>query len=156
MPLFWISLAFIVGLVLGETIPWAGRYWLIFSVAALGLWPILRRLPDHGGICSRLRWIARAETSLRVPPLLLAALLFLGAARIAFSGPDLAGGHIAAYNDQGNFRLTAVVDAPPDLRDQSTLLRMRAEQITPLDEPVYCQYGPAHPRDAPRPGPRKG
>ena len=63
----------------------------------------------------------------------MAALLFLGAARIAFSGPDLAGGHIAAYNDQGNFRLTAVVDAPPDLRDQSTLLRMRAEQITPLD-----------------------
>lgn len=133
MPLLWISLAFVIGIVLGNYFPWANGGWLAVAVASLALWPFLRRLPQRGWLLSSLRWTARAEAHLFAPPLLLLSALAFGALRIATSGPDLANGHVAAYNDQGSFRLTAVVDAPPDWRDKTTLYHLRAEQIAPLD-----------------------
>lgn len=134
MPLLWISLAFLAGLVLGNSFPWPGSHWLIAAAASLLLCLPLGRLPDRAPFLSRLRWAGRKEPQLFVAPLLLLTFLTLGAARISFSGPDLANGHVAAYNDQGAFRITAVVDAPPDRRDSSTLFRLRVEQIAPLDE----------------------
>lgn len=129
MPLFWLSLAFVAGLILGKSLPLPVSLWPILAAASLFLWSIFRRLPFRP-----LRWLAAREPRLFIPPILLLTFLALGAWRIAASGPDLASGHIAAANDQGTFRIVAVVDAPPDRRERSTLFRLRAEQVTPLDE----------------------
>ncbi len=129
MPLLWLSLAFIAGLVLGNSLSLPYFLWLILAAASLLLWPLLRRFPLRP-----LRWLATVEPRLFVPPILLLACLALGAWRITTSGPDLATGHIAAANDHGTYRIVAVVEAPPDRRERSTLYRLRAEQVTMLDE----------------------
>jgi competence protein ComEC len=139
MPLLWLSTAFIAGLVLGNYFPWVPSAWMILASASLFLCLLLRRLSFRP-----LRWIATVEPRLFVPPLLLVTFLALGAWRITSSGPDLATGHIAAANDQGAFRILAVVDAPPDRRERSTLFRLRVEQVTLLDE-SGAPSTPAHP-----------
>ena len=98
------------------------------------MWPLLRRLPERSTLLERLKWAATREPRLYLPPILLLAALFLGAARMTSSGPDPQRGHVAAINDQGEFRLQAVVVAPPDRRDTSTLLRLKVETIAPLEE----------------------
>lgn len=129
MPLLWLSTAFIAGLILGNYVPWTPLFWPALAAASLIFWLLFRRLPIR-----RLRWLAAVEPRLFVPPILLVTFLALGAWRITTSGPDLAAGHIAAANDQGAFRIVAVVSAPPDRRERSTLYRLRVEQVTPLDE----------------------
>jgi competence protein ComEC len=129
MPLLWLSAAFLLGLVLGNSLSLPSLIWPLLAAASLLLWPMLRRIPFKP-----LAWPARVEPRLFVPPLLLVAALAFGAWRMAASGPDLTRGHIAAVNDQGLFRILAVVDTPPDRRDRSTLFRLRAEQVTPLDD----------------------
>ena len=112
MPLLWISLCFLAGLALGELIPWRVLAWLTLAGACLTAWPLLLLLSQR----TRLRliyWPASVEPQLRVPPLLLLACVFLGAARITASGPDLNSGHIAAWNDQGKASIQAVISAPP-------------------------------------------
>lgn len=134
MPLLWISLCFIIGLIAGEYLPWTATGWLSLAGAVCVLWPILRLLPTRRAILRWLRGTARVVPSLRLPPLLLLAFALLGAARISTSGPDLSGGHVAAINDQGKYRIQGIVAAPPDWRDRYTLLRIQVEQITPLDD----------------------
>lgn len=145
MPLLWISLSFIAGLVLEYWLSWSGFAWLVFAVACLALWPIARRVPPRGVLLARLGWLGQAaQPPVSVPPLVLLAVCFLGAARLALSGPDLAGGHIAAENDQGQVRIQAIVVAPPDRRDSSTQLRLEVEEVTPLDD----DGAPGEPRAA--------
>jgi competence protein ComEC len=143
VPLLWISLCFTAGLVLGMYLPWAGAGWLTLGIAWLVLTPLLPRLPllaqpapfARGALLlERLRWLGQRDPRLLVSPAALLAALFLGAARIAFHGPDLANGHVAIYNDQGRFRLQGVVATPPEQRDRSTLLRLSVESVAALDE----------------------
>lgn len=134
MPLLWISIAFVAGLGLGKYLPWQETGWLALALGSLLLWPLLRRLPEHSVRMQQLKWAATREPRLYLPPILLLATLFLGAARMASSGPDPQRGHVAAINDQGEFRLQVVVVAPPDRRDTSTLLHLKVETIAPLDE----------------------
>lgn len=143
MPLLWISLSFLIGLILGAYLPWTLVGWCALAVLALVLWPAFRFLPDRGRVLHALCWLGHRESRLFVPPLLLAAFLFFGAARMVSSAPDTAQGHIAGYNDNGKFRVTGVLVAPPDKRDRSTLLRMEVEEVTPLDE--KGKSGPAQP-----------
>lgn len=134
MPLLWISIAFAAGLGLGKYLPWHETGWLALALGSLLLWPLLWRLPGSSALFRRLKWVAAREARLYIPPILLLAALFLGAARMASSGPDLARGHVAAVNGQGEFQIQAVVVSPPDRRDASTLLRLKVETIAPLDE----------------------
>lgn len=134
MPLLWVSLSFVAGLLLGFYVSLPLHLWLLLTGITLLAWTLLRRIPDRPGILSQIRRFARTDPRLFVPPILLLAALFCGAARVTCIGPDLENGHIAAYNDQGSFRIWAVVDEPPDRRDQSTLVRLRASQIAPLDK----------------------
>jgi competence protein ComEC len=137
VPLLWISFAFIIGLALGASLGWPAPVWLRLGLAALLAWPVMRRLPPaptpKPTIPSRLRWLVVREPRLFVPPLLLIAAVCLGAARYQDYGPDISGGHVAAYNDQEAVRLVAVVAWPPDRRDKTTLLRVEAKEIAPLD-----------------------
>ena len=130
MPLLWISLSFLAGLVLSEYFPWSAAGWLATAGCVLAAWPVLHRHKRF----TRLRWLALREPRLRIPPILLLAALFLGMARMAASAPNPNSGHIVAYNDLGPARILAVVTAPPDRSDKSTMLRVRVEQITPISE----------------------
>lgn len=145
MPLLWISLFFLAGLAVGKYLPipapLSPAVWLTLAAACLLLWPVLRRLSDRPGPVGFLRQAALRHDTLRLPPILLAVVLFLGAARMASAVPDLANGHVAAYNDRGAFRIQAVVTGHPDRRDKSTLLRLSVEQVTEL---VSGKAHPAH------------
>jgi competence protein ComEC len=135
MPLLWLSLAFLAGLVLGTTsLEWRVEYWLGLGAACLLLWPVLRKIPAGRGLRDRLRWLGVKEARLMVPPILLAGFVLLGAGRMAAHGPDPASGHVARFNDGGRVRIQAVVVGDPDRRDSSTLLRLAAEQVIPLAE----------------------
>lgn len=144
MPLLWISLCFFVGLLVGKTVPWLGTGWAGLAAGAMILWLLLCFLRQKG-LPGFLRWWSAAEPRLLVPPLVLAAFLLLGAWRIAASGPDISGGHIAGLNDAGRFRIRAVVTAPPDFRDRSTRLRLEVETAAPLDDnDMPGEEQPAH------------
>lgn len=144
MPLLWISLAFLTGLVLGDLTPGNGSTWLIAAGATLLAWLSLRLLPSSGPL-GRLRWAAVSHPFLRVSPGLLLVFCLLGAARMAGNVSDLQRGHIAAWNGRGPVSIQAVVVFPPDRRDKTTLLRLRAESVAPLDgSGVTGQALPAH------------
>ncbi len=132
MPLLWISLFFLAGLVLGKYLPIPVPLSLALAGACLLALPLFRRLPDRPGLLGLLRASVLRHDFLRLPPILLAVMLFFGAARMASSGPDVENGHIAAYNDRGAFRIQAVVTGHPDRRDKSTLLRLSVEQVAEL------------------------
>jgi competence protein ComEC len=61
------------------------------------------------------------------------AALGLGAARYQAAVPQIDEHHLAYYNERDGIRLTAVVVDEPDVRDQNTNLRLRAETIV-LDD----------------------
>lgn len=132
MPLLWISLCFGIGLLVGQS-GWAGSGWAALAAVALLLWSVLTLL-RRKALPGLLRWWSAAEPHLLVPPLVLVGFLFLGAWRMAASGPDITSGHIAGVNDQGRYRIRAVVVAPPDIRDRSTRLRLSVESAAQLDK----------------------
>ena len=140
MPLLWISLAFLIGLILGAYLLWTSAGWYALAGLSPVLWLILRQLPMRLPFS---RWLSLRHPRLFVPPLLLAAFLFFGAAWMTGSAPDIERGHIAGTNDLGRFRIQGVVVAPPDHRDRSTLLRLEVEEVTPLGE--KGKSGPTQP-----------
>ncbi|HUF38991.1 MAG TPA: ComEC/Rec2 family competence protein [Anaerolineales bacterium] len=146
MPLFYLCLAFLAGILLAGLARWAAWIWLAVAGGALG-----------GAVCfflfrtrlSRLfqpRWTrllsllhlhpaAVPPLLIRQLPLLLLAALACGAARHAAAQPVLdAPGFIANFNDRGQrFSITGVLSEPPDVRDAATYLRVDVEEIRPAD-----------------------
>ncbi len=120
MPLFWLSLAFVAGLVLaGQTrAPWPG--WVGVALFALIVW----RLP-----WLRLAWLTRRNPSLRFSPMMLLLALAAGGLWFELAHQPPTPAEIAFYNGRGAAEITAWVSEPPDGRDTSTLLRLQAEQI---------------------------
>ncbi len=137
MPLFWISLAFIGGLVAGKYLPGSNNAWLETAAAALICAILFRRLPADSAILSGPRWMAMREQHVFLPPLILVAVLCLGGWWMSRSGPDLEHGHVAAANGQGVYRIVGRLAAPPDIRDKNTQLRIQVEAMTPLNEDGY-------------------
>ncbi len=153
MPLFYLSVAYLLGVALAPNSPWPALVWLLAAAAAILLTLPAYRLGLRTGDVSRrfprglkphaLRLLGWARLSLRAfsPALLLAlpflaaASLALGAARAKAGLPDLgAPGHISAYNDDGRtYTLTGLLIAPPDARDSYTNLRLAVESIRPRD-----------------------
>ena len=135
MPLFWLSLAFILGIVLGEYLEWHFLTWVILGVAALFLlflFLLLRHFSAH-------RYqdiLASIPFSPGFYPLLV-FFFCLGAIRLTFAQPDLeAADFIAAHNDTGReVVVRGVLDSPPDVRDTYTNLRVRTERLRYDGEP---------------------
>ncbi len=121
-PLFWISLAFLTGILVAQHLILPTSVWMSLALATLGL----------GGLG---RFLAR---SLQLPhyaqtiTFLTVFLLpfFLGAARLQAQVPSFTAHHLAWYNDrQYEVRITGWLDAPPDRRDRYANLRVRALAI---------------------------
>jgi competence protein ComEC len=133
VPLLWLSLAFLIGIVLAFQLGWALGAWLALAGLALA-WLVLRRLP--------LRWprsfpsVEHLTYPVPVPVLLLA--LALGGARFTLAQPRFDSTSLASYNDRDQtFILEGVLIQPPDERDTYTLLRLRVDRLRPVDDPLF-------------------
>ena len=146
MPLFYLCLAFLGGILLAEPAGWAAWTWLLVAAGGLagaGAQFLLKtRLsrPFHP------RWIlalkllnlhpaAVPPLLIRQLPLLLIAALACGAARYTAARPILAApGFVANFNDRGQrFSVTGMLAEPPDVRDAFTYLKVDVNEIRPAD-----------------------
>ncbi|MEJ2601095.1 MAG: DUF4131 domain-containing protein [Anaerolineales bacterium] len=129
MPLLWLSLAFLVGIVLAYQLGWTLAVWLAVTGLAL-LWLLLRRI--------RLRLPRILPSIGPLPYSALILVLGLGAARYTLAQPNFDSGSLAWYNDRDQtFILEGMLVQPPDERDTYTLLRIRAERLRPVDDLLF-------------------
>jgi competence protein ComEC len=149
VPLFWLSLAFICGILIGW---WSGQpaavWWELAGVAGLAAVALvaLRKLGWLGRLAQLAPhlagWIARwwpedAETALPgfILPWLPLALLF-GAARYQMALPAAPGpGQLVWFNDRDSrFISEGLITSDPEWRDKYTLFEVQAERLRPLDD----------------------
>jgi len=149
MPLLWLSLAYINGVVLGELLGWSARVWFLLGVILVCLYlsrPLIGRLFLHvagplGSFIKRhFHKITQALSKEGENQLhnlsggmmaLIMVFLCLGAARYQLAQPDLTSpDFIAAYSDLGEqVVIRGVLTEPPDVRDAYVNLRIRTETI---------------------------
>ncbi len=136
MPLMWLSLAFIVGILLAKMISLPLYLWLIFAVISFFGVIFLRQRT------SALSFIEIPLVGVRFKSqnlILLAAsiiILFLGAARLQATVPANTISHIEWFNDRTyDFMVTGTLVDPPEYQDNYTTLRLRVQQVdTGLDQ----------------------
>ncbi|MBU1660894.1 MAG: ComEC/Rec2 family competence protein [Chloroflexi bacterium] len=149
MPLLWLSLAFLAGIILAANLTLPAATWLILAGASL-LVTIVPRLLKASHI-SRLMHIIpmllRDRVSRLTSPVpslpigILFAVLFMGGFRFQASLPNLSDPtFIAAYNNtEQRMAVTGVITALPDERDTYTNLRVETESIHPIDEVTHAE-----------------
>jgi competence protein ComEC len=118
MPLLWVSLFFISGIIVCSLLSLPAAFWLTLTVATLALVFVFTRVP----------WFS----DIKFPPLLIACTLalFLGAGRYQFAQPDITPKHIAFYNDRDyDVLVTGFVSDLPDYRDTYTNLRLQVQAV---------------------------
>ena len=169
MPLLWLSLAFVSGIVLGQFIVFPSAIWFILSLVCLlptlislvsrriggADWPgvIQQRLLNNLPLLQRAGFLR--------PPLpygVLLGALFLGAARMTLSIQGYVPGVLSAYNDRSeSFIIEGVLVSPPEIQDNQVILRVQTERLHPkwrlrfvrtegllqarLPAPLDLQYG---------------
>ncbi|KAF0107574.1 MAG: competence protein ComEC [Anaerolineaceae bacterium] len=121
LPLTWIALAFLTGILLASRVTLEWWIWLAAAGAALVTALVLRLL------------LPRFSVQLS-PYFFLVSLsllgLCLGAARYQATVPTVDAFTLAWYNDREyDLLLTGTVDAPPDVRDTYTNLRVRVSAV---------------------------
>lgn len=155
MPLFWLSLAFLLGLVAQDGLSWAPSMWLALAgiAAAVALfWAQRRRwrrwTPNWldgawGWLAARLSPLRGRFSGWRLPyyPLGYGWLLVafsLGGWRGQLVRLPEGAGALRSYNDWPTpLVLEGVVVAPPDDRDRFTYLRVQVDQWRPREAPVF-------------------
>src|SRR4030042_1135610 len=143
MPLLWLSLAFLSGILLVANIPIPLFAWILLVLASLILLlpPVHRRWariipPPLSNFTQQLK-----ITSLILLPLLLLSMS-LGAIRYLFATPVINPSFIAYYNDQpAESILDGVLVDPPDNRETYTNLRLRIEQLHPVGDDQFTPVG---------------
>lgn len=126
LPLLWLSLAFLTGILVASRVTLPAKAWLLaaclaalFALAILALFFRFKFQPLH---IHPAVWFIVAVSLIA---------LSLGAARYRVSQPRINAYHIAWYNDrQYDVLVTGTIAAPPDVRDTYTNLRV---QVTAVD-----------------------
>lgn len=114
MPLFWVALAFLGGILLARTLTLPIWLWLVLGILSLTV-----------GITLKL---VRRELMLTL--LLMPGFFFLGAARYQAQQPVITPDHIAYYNDTAQkIYVTGTIVAPPDIRDTYINLHIEVDAI---------------------------
>jgi competence protein ComEC len=146
LPLFWLSLAFLLGILAAEQIhrSRSGLLAVLHLVLPVnvplgrGLWLVLAGLAILIALLLR---VFHAHLRLKLSPatLLLASLALiafcLGAARYAFTVPRIDAGYIAWYNDKDyELLVTGSLVDPPDVRDTYTNLRLQVSRVNTGDQ----------------------
>jgi competence protein ComEC len=121
LPLLWLSLAFIMGILLAGQLTLPVIVWLILAGGLFFIFILLR-------VFSARLHLSIISLFLFSPALL--AVLFLGAARYQFTIPRLDAHYIAWYNDRDyEVLVTGALVDPPDERDTYTNLRVNVTSI---------------------------
>lgn len=126
LPLLWLSLAFLGGILVASRVTLPAKAWLLaaclaalFALAVLGLFFRFKFQPLR---LSPAVWFIISLSLIT---------LALGGARYRVSQPRIDAYHIAWYNDrQYDLLITGTLAAPPDVRDTYTNLRL---QVTAVD-----------------------
>ena len=123
LPLFWLSLSFTAGVLVGSF--WLPAVWLCWSLSGLGLLTalligLLPRLPER---------LTTNRKNIALAALILTALA-LGVLRYRGDQPDFTPADLAYYNQLGRVSVVGVVAQDPDARDTYTQVRLQVEQIT--------------------------
>jgi competence protein ComEC len=115
MPLLWISLSFLSGIILGYILSLPAWAWILLVAFAILLSFLLRNID-----------------LVKLQPFYLVILpaLFLGAWRYQMAQPNINAFHIAFYNDRNyDMLVTGVIDEAPDYRDAYTNLKINVQAV---------------------------
>jgi len=140
MPLLWLSLAFLAGILLGANLKLPTSIWLYLATATLVIWLLWRVLSRSNNRLANL-WAGFVDSpfflkttglvlSLFIPYPLLLLVILLGAARYQSVQPVLEPDFIAWYNDlDGEVTLEGYLVKPADMRDSYTNLRVEVDRL---------------------------
>lgn len=122
MPLLWISLSFIFGIIFANFISLPTWVWILISAFFfLVLFFLRKKIINHE---------VRNTNYLSTFHFLLPAIFFLGSAYYQFRQPNVDAFHIAFYNDRNyEVLITGYVAEAPDYRDTYTNLKIQTEFI---------------------------
>lgn len=152
MPLFWLSVSFLAGILLAAWQSLSLLVWLEFAglsfLLAVFSWRITLYIWEHWGralglifgflpmrgvrgIVSLRSGISRMQIA--IPWLVVA--IFLGGARYQAAQPEIGPNDLEFYNDMdASVILEGWLVEPPDLRDQFSLLRIQVDRIRTTDQ----------------------
>ena len=120
LPFFWLSLAFLAGIIIASQISLRYDIWIILA----GIFLLFALRP---------RTLAQfLHLSTRTYLIIILSLVsfFLGGLRYQVSLPKIDAFHIAWYNDREyDVLVTGTLDEPPDYRDTYTNLRLKVEAV---------------------------
>jgi hypothetical protein len=157
MPLLWLSLAFLSGILLAARIALPTVTWLGLAVPAFSFILIPRLLAYAPGLSrfigshtpatvkrgveTATGMLQRSRDILPVPPIpLLLCFLCLGAARYQAAQPTIQPGFIAWYNDlKSEIVLEGRLIDPPDERDSYTNLRIEVDRLRLVNNPLFTE-----------------
>ena len=121
MPVLWLSLSFLAGIVLADFLSLPTWAWALIAFACLLLSLFLRR----SQIVARSAFLTAHPFILLIP-----ILLFLGSTYYQFRQPTIDAFHIASYNDRDyDLLVTGYLVEPPDYRDTYTNLKLEVEAV---------------------------
>ena len=130
MPLLWISLALMGGMVLASVMHLPVLVWLLLALPGLlCIYPIQRTLPS--AIPLRLGNASRSfPRRLLILMLVVVVGVFAGALVFQSHVPPDSAGQIGFYNDAGyDVLVTGTLQAPPELRDTYSNLRLQVSEL---------------------------
>lgn len=134
MPLFWISLALLCGILLSPSISIPIYGWLLVAGVAIIvlLPPVYRRIFSPNSLRNHVAKALRIPTPAIYP--LMLVFFSAGVIRYQLAQPAINPSFIAYYNDQAAvYLLEGVVIEPPDARDSYTNLRISSKQLQHTD-----------------------
>ncbi|MBL8051295.1 MAG: ComEC/Rec2 family competence protein, partial [Anaerolineales bacterium] len=129
MPLLWISLSFLLGIILASIFSLPTWSWILISILLFPLFFFLRSKITNYQF-STIHYQLFITRYFFLP-----TILFLGSAYYQFRQPNIDAFHIAFYNDR-NYELliTGYLVEPPDYRDTYTNLKLRVEAVDTGDD----------------------
>ncbi len=128
MPLLWLSIAFIAGIILAKNTTFTLPVWIVTAVLVTGFLLIERCKLKQSALWARVRSV------MPVPFGLVVLVFALGGLRYFSALPRSDPSRLAYYNDRGTYTLTGVVSAPPDRREDAVYLEISMREIVDLQE----------------------
>ncbi|MHB8777515.1 MAG: ComEC/Rec2 family competence protein [Anaerolineales bacterium] len=125
MPLVWISLSFITGIVLASMLSLSAWAWTLISICFFILFILLRSQASRTPSSSFHSLFTAHSLAFALP-----VFLFIGSAYYQFRQPHIDAFYIAFYNDrQYDLLITGWLLEPPDYRDNYTNLKLNVEAV---------------------------
>jgi competence protein ComEC len=141
MPLLWLSLAILTGIILASVIPQPQSTWLILAGIS-ALWMLIRYITKRRNLNRVGVFLSGFQNPFfrsLLPLPVLFTTAFVGASRYQATLPDFTNPNfISAHNGyQRQMMVTGLVVTMPDRRDTRTTLRVEVEYMHPANDLYY-------------------